>query len=95
MTELTTPENLNTVNSILTYLLGLMVLVIGYLYKEKSKETKLLNDRIKEVYEEHKEDLKFFSEEKTKSVVDVTNAMNKVVLMIEQLGKLIEHNKNG
>ena len=62
-----------------------MVGVVGYLYKEKAKETKDLNAKIEKVLDESKEDLKFFSDEKTKSVIEVTTALNKVIMLLEQL----------
>ena len=77
--------NLNNVNQILTYFLVVMVGVVGYLYKEKAKETKDLNAKIEKVLDETKEDLKFFSDEKTKSVIEVTTALNKVIMLLEQL----------
>tara|TARA_R110001632_G_scaffold137804_2_gene253424 strand:+ start:15047 stop:15343 length:297 start_codon:yes stop_codon:yes gene_type:complete len=83
--QLPSVPQVDNVNNLLSYLLGVLVLVIGYLYREKAKETKDLNNRIKEVYESHKDDLKFFSEEKTKSVVEVTTALNKVIMLLDQL----------
>ena len=77
--------DITDVNSLLTWLLGIFVVVIGYLYREKAKETKELNDRIKQVYEAHKDDLKLFSEEKTKTIVDFTTQTNKIILLLEQL----------
>lgn len=85
--QLEVPE-INDVNGLLTWLLAIFVVVIGYLYRESRKDNKELNDKIKQVYEAHKDDLRLFSEEKTKSVVDVTNALNKVILLIEQLKDL-------
>ena len=85
--QIETPE-ITDVNGLLTWLLGIFVVVIGYLYRESRKDNKELNDKIKQVYEAHKDDLRLFSEEKTKSVVDVTNALNKVILLIEQLKDL-------
>tara|TARA_R110002049_G_scaffold309180_1_gene518120 strand:- start:12355 stop:12669 length:315 start_codon:yes stop_codon:yes gene_type:complete len=92
------PKDLTSVNKLLTYLLGVMLFVIGFLYVEKRKELKAkdndvkeLNDKISAIVKDHKDDLKAFSEDKTKSIVEITTALNKFSMLIDQLKNIVKN----
>lgn len=86
--------NIQSVNELLNYALGVLVVVIGYLYKEKRDETKKLNEKIAEIYEEHKNDLKEFSNEKTKTFFENNQTMQKMLLLLDQLKEMIKYDNN-
>lgn len=86
--------DIQSVNELLNYALGVLVVVIGYLYKEKRDETKDLNNKIAEIYEEHKNDLKEFSNEKTKTFFENNQTMQKMLLLLDQLKEMIRDDNN-
>ncbi len=92
------PKDITSVNKLLTYLLGILLFAIGFLYvekrkeaKEKDKDVKELNDKITAIVKDHKDDLKAFSEDKTKSIVEITTALNKFSLLIDQLKNIVKN----
>jgi len=85
------PEPKST-QDILIWMLGVSLSVVVYLYKEAKKENKELNEKIKEVYENHKDDLKLFLNEKNQTIVDINSTMSKVMMLLDQLKDLTRKN---
>ena len=92
--------DISNVNSLLTYLLGLLVFVIGFLYKEKTKELKELKDdhkdelnelkdQVNKLYEDSINDLKTFDKDKTQTIIDFTSILNKQSMLLDQIKTLI------
>lgn len=95
-----TPPDITSVNSLLTYILGLLVFVIGYLYKEKAKELKSLKEehkqelkdlkeQVNKLYEDSINDLKAFDKDKTQTIIDFTSILNKQSMLLDQIKNLI------
>ena len=81
-----------SVQDVLIWMLGISLSVVVYLYKESKKENKELNEKIKEVYENHKDDLKLFLNEKNQTIVDINSTMSKVMMLLDQLKDLTRRN---
>lgn len=67
----------DSVNAVLASLLGIALFALGFLYVSKEK-------RITKVTDDHKEDLKYFNDERQKTVNEITNALNKISINIEE-----------
>lgn len=98
-----TPD-ITDVNSLLTYLLGVLVFVVGFLYREKDKEVKslknehkeelrLLKEQVNKLYEDSINDLKAFDKDKTQTIIDFTSILNKQSMLLEQIKSLINDRK--
>lgn len=84
--------NVNSVQDVLSWMLGISLAVVAHLYRESKKENNNLNERIKEVYENHKDDLKQFLNEKNQTIVDINSTMSKVMMLLDQLKDLTKSN---
>ena len=91
---------LTSVNEMLSYALGVLVFVVGFLYREKAKELKDLKNEHKEelkdlqkqvnkLYDDSINDLKMFDKDKTQSIIDFTSILNKQSMLLEQIKTLI------
>lgn len=94
-----TPD-IKSVNDLLVYVLGVLVFVIGYLYKDKrtelkdlkdehKEELKLLKNQVNKLYEDSINDLKAFDKDKTQSIIDFTSILNKQSMLLDQIKTLI------
>jgi hypothetical protein len=92
--------DITDVNSLLTYLLGLLVFVVGFLYVEKKRELndlkaehkKELNElkaQVNRLYDDNITDLKEFDKDKTKTIIDIQSMMNKLYMLLDQIKTLI------
>jgi hypothetical protein len=75
MIQLQTIPNIpiDSVSALLASLLGISFLAIRFLYVSKDKASN-----------EHKEDLKYFNDERAKTVNEITQALHKISLSIEE-----------
>lgn len=84
-----TPE-IKSVNELLNYALGILVGVVAYLYVEKNRQNNKLQDKIEQLYHEHKDDFKEFSKENTNTFIQNNQTMQKMVILLDQLKEMIK-----
>lgn len=86
-----TPD-IKSVNELLNYALGILVGVVAYLYIEKNRQNNKLQDKIEELYNEHKDDFKEFSKENTNTFMQNNQTMQKMLILLDQLKEMIKDN---
>lgn len=84
-----TPD-IKSVNELLNYALGILVGVVAYLYIEKNRQNNKLQDKIEELYNEHKDDFKEFSKENTNTFMQNNQTMQKMLILLDQLKEMIK-----
>ena len=81
-----------SVEEVLAWVFGLALTALVFLYRDAKKDNRELNQKIKEVYENHKDDLKQFLNEKNQTIVDINSTMSKVMMLLDQLKELTRRN---
>ena len=104
LTQLPTTPEIANVNDLLSYLLGILLFVIGFLYREKSKEVsalkvehkdelKELKEKVNQLYDDNISDLKFFDKDKTQTIIDFTTILDKQSTLLSQIKELMKDDK--
>lgn len=70
-------KNIDSLQGLSLVLNAIFISAIAYLYKTK-------DTRINEVVDEHKEDLKSFDSERSKTINELTQTLNKIAFSIEK-----------
>lgn len=83
----------DNVTSILATLVGILLVVIAYLFKSFEKKQKEKDDIIRAVTKEHLLDIKEFRGEDSKRTTEVLVALDKQMGMMKQLKELFIRNE--
>lgn len=70
-------NNIDSLQGLSLVLNTIFISAIAFLYKSKDK-------RVNEVVDEHKEDLKSFDSERSKTINELTQTLNKIAFSIEK-----------
>lgn len=83
----------DSVTSILAALVGILLIVIAYLFKSNEKKLEKKDDIIRAVTKEHLLDIKEFRDEDSKRTTEVIVALDKQMGMMKQLKELFLRNE--